>query len=122
MWTQIRAAAIVTAFLAGTAVAAHAQTTLDSRGTTAGSSTTNRLGPSTPSPVTGGNGTLGAGDMSNGNWSGNAPSTGDNPAGTMGYGKSPSSVGAGSSAGPAGSATGNGPTGAGGTSAIGGGR
>jgi hypothetical protein len=81
MWKQFGAAAIVMAFLAGAAPVAYAQSTLDPRGATTGSSTTNRLGPSTRAAVTGGNGTLGAGDLPGGNWSGTAGSTGSNAAG-----------------------------------------
>jgi hypothetical protein len=142
MWTQIRTAAVAAALLAGTAALGYAQSTLDPRGA-AGSSTTNRLGPSTPSPATGGGGALGAGDTRSGNWSGTTPSTGANPHRRDGYGAgSPGNYGtrggatgsmpgtgtgasgfrAGSGAAAGGSATGTGPSGGAGAGAVGGGR
>ena len=71
MRQQIRKAAIVALISAGTATAALAQgsVTQDPGRITPGNLSTSRLGPS-GSPEVGANRNMGAGDMSNGNWSG----------------------------------------------------
>src|SRR5438309_11386644 len=91
MRQQIRKAAIVVLISAGTATAAFAQgsITQDPGRITPGNLTTDRLGPS-GSPAVGANRSLGAGGMSNGNWSGTGNGSGTtvfhgtpgNPAGT----------------------------------------
>ena len=71
MRQQIRKAAIVALISAGTATAALAQgsVTQDPGTITPGNLSSGRLGPS-GSPEVGANRNMGAGDMSNGNWSG----------------------------------------------------
>jgi hypothetical protein len=71
MRQQIRRAAIVVLISAGTATAAFAQGSITQNPgrITPGNLTTGQLGPSGSAAV-GANRNLGAGDMSNGNWSG----------------------------------------------------
>ena len=71
MRQQIRKAAIVALISTGTATAALAQgsVTQDPGTITPGNLSSGRLGPS-GSPAVGANRNMGAGDMSNGNWSG----------------------------------------------------
>jgi hypothetical protein len=72
MWVQIRIAAIGAAFLAGTAAVAYGQDgmTQNPGSIAPGNLPTERLGPGSASPATGGYGTLGAGDTAAGNWTG----------------------------------------------------
>src|SRR5258707_9812973 len=72
MWVQIRITAIGAAFLAGTAAVAYGQDgmTQNPGPIAPGNLPTDRLGPGSASPATGGYGTLGAGDTAAGNWTG----------------------------------------------------
>ena len=72
MWTQLRAAAIGVAVFVGFSSVAGAQGTItqDPGRITPDNLSTQRPGPSTGSPAAGANGSLGAGDIRNGNWSG----------------------------------------------------
>jgi hypothetical protein len=72
MWVQIRITAIGAAFLAGTAAVAYGQDgmTQNPGPIAPGNLPTDRPGPGSASPATGGYGTLGAGDTAAGNWTG----------------------------------------------------
>lgn len=134
MRKQIGKVAVVALISAATATAVLAQgsVTQDPGNVAPGNLTTDRLGPSTVSPVPGANGRLGTSDMPNGN----SPRAGYG-SGTTGFHRAPGGGtggvagrapdygatygGAGTSA-PGLGATRNAPNGAGGTGAIGGGR
>ena len=89
MWMQWRAAAAVTAFLAGAGLA-HAQgyTTQNPGTMTPSYASPQGLGPSGATSAPGSNRALGTGNSPGNNWSGANPSSGSNPTGTMGYGSS----------------------------------